>query len=796
MTPVRATSTRAPGRATIGLTPSPRDGRVRHRKRARSVMLDPPAATTFVAAFALRHTAARLASAVHATVLVVALAVGSLVRPPDPVWFGAAMVVLAGWTVVFCVVALRHGLSSWLVAGDTLITATICVSLGPLVPVGTVPNGGGWVSPVIASTLLTIALTQRLAATVGLGLILTGCYLLGAGLASELSAGFGQAWTSLIQITVLSAVMTVIRRAGHDADRLFTAEQRAGHDAEVDRARRADERTQLRMIHATALATLTMIGSGSVASSPSRIRRWAAADLAALRSMSDQSRPARERTRLDQTLLEVVGRHRGQLRISYHPTPCQAPPEVVDALSQAAAEAVANAARHSGADEVTLTLGRAAGVITVTVGDRGRGFDPGPIPRHRYGVRESIIGAVEAVGGAATVDSAAGAGCRWTLVWPAASAPEPAATPVVRHFERGALIAAFVIGGLWHVLNDGMGVAVHWTAYRPPHGGAVSAALWTGYTVIGLLAAARLTRNRPAGRWFAPVAAAILVGGVAVNVVICTGPGVSTWTLIFGNANWAVGVSGWIGILVLWRGRAGGLVALFAANLLVEVVALQIVAPLDRPRLAQWIAAAYGITMLQVVFVVGLRFLQRSGDGAARAERRQNRAHAVRQAANAVHADRRQRYAEIGAAAADLLADLAAGRADHGDATTRHRASVAAARMRRLLAERDDVTDQLLHELRACADVAGRRGVAVDLVAVGTFPPLTVGARRELTETPARLLATARSWARVTVAASTDEVSVGVVVDGVLAEAELAGLAEIQVGREGEGLWLETIWRR
>jgi hypothetical protein len=58
----------------------------------------------------------------------------------------------------------------------------------------------------------------------------------------------------------------------------------------------------------------------------------------------------------------------------------------------------------------------------VEVIDCGRGFDPGRVPAHRYGLREAIRGRMRAVGGQAGVDSSPGQGTRITLTWPAAGA--------------------------------------------------------------------------------------------------------------------------------------------------------------------------------------------------------------------------------------------------------------------------------------------------------------------------------------------------------------------------------------
>ena len=99
--------------------------------------------------------------------------------------------------------------------------------------------------------------------------------------------------------------------------------------------------------------------------------------------------------------------------------------------------------------------------------------------------------------------------------------------------------------------------------------------------------------------------------------------------------------------------------------------------------------------------------------------------------------------------------------------TVQRRCALAAARLRRLIAESDDVPDPLLHELRACVDLAERNGLPVDLVAVGDPaaaaggdpPPAGRTAHRAPWPTPG-------SWARLTVVAGPDEVVVSLVTPG------------------------------
>jgi phage shock protein PspC (stress-responsive transcriptional regulator) len=88
----------------------------------------------------------------------------------------------------------------------------------------------------------------------------------------------------------------------------------------------------------------------------------------------------------------------------------------IEALVQAAREAMSNAARFSEADQVDLFAEAAPGRIDVFVRDRGIGFDPQQIPEDRRGVRHSIVERMDRHGGTATITSEPGAGTEIELV--------------------------------------------------------------------------------------------------------------------------------------------------------------------------------------------------------------------------------------------------------------------------------------------------------------------------------------------------------------------------------------------
>lgn len=83
--------------------------------------------------------------------------------------------------------------------------------------------------------------------------------------------------------------------------------------------------------------------------------------------------------------------------------------ERLEAIVQAAREAMMNAAKHSGVDHISLFAEVTEETVTATVRDRGRGFDPSQ-PGGGRGLTESVVGRMERAGGTAAVNSIPGEG--------------------------------------------------------------------------------------------------------------------------------------------------------------------------------------------------------------------------------------------------------------------------------------------------------------------------------------------------------------------------------------------------
>ncbi|WP_396286361.1 PspC domain-containing protein [Amycolatopsis sp. PS_44_ISF1] len=100
--------------------------------------------------------------------------------------------------------------------------------------------------------------------------------------------------------------------------------------------------------------------------------------------------------------------------------------EPLTALVQAAREAIVNAAKHAGVDEVSVYAEVEPTAVTVFVRDRGKGFDPEVVPADRHGLADSIRGRMERHGGTCKLRTAPGEGTEVQLAMPVRTGKGPA----------------------------------------------------------------------------------------------------------------------------------------------------------------------------------------------------------------------------------------------------------------------------------------------------------------------------------------------------------------------------------
>jgi signal transduction histidine kinase len=99
------------------------------------------------------------------------------------------------------------------------------------------------------------------------------------------------------------------------------------------------------------------------------------------------------------------------------------------ALVLAAREAMVNAAKHAGVDEVSVYAEVEPHEVNVFVRDRGAGFDPEAVPADRHGLADSVRGRMTRHGGTVRLRTAPDEGTEVHLRMPTAVAAEEERTP-------------------------------------------------------------------------------------------------------------------------------------------------------------------------------------------------------------------------------------------------------------------------------------------------------------------------------------------------------------------------------
>lgn len=355
----------------------------------------------------------RYAVIVRTTVVTGVSVVALLQAEPDrlPVLLGL-VAALAVWSVVFVTLVSRR----WVVPVDTAVIAALCLAQPWAVPVEAVANSTNWV---LAAVSITAVADQWYTSALGGSVLTTAivlAYLAGAYRTAPADWGYSVSiglWT-FVEAAMSRALFLLVRAGARVADRGAAESERVRRESAVAEARRADEREHLAALHDTAAATLLATGLGMVRGSEPWLAGQAARDLEVLAARAEATKGRVDLARL----LGDVARHSVVSVDLRAPEMVRLPAPAAVALSRAVHEGLSNVARHAGVDRASVVVDHDAGVTTVEVTDRGRGFDPERIPEHRRGVSGSIVERMERAGGRATVMARPGDGTRVLLVWP------------------------------------------------------------------------------------------------------------------------------------------------------------------------------------------------------------------------------------------------------------------------------------------------------------------------------------------------------------------------------------------
>lgn len=366
------------------------------------------------------------------------------------------------------------------------------------------------------------------------------------------------------------------------------------------------------------------------------------------------------------------------------------------------------------------------------------------------------------------------------------TAADSAAAVFSTGYIRGLEIATVIVVAAWQIAGAGLSLLSHFALYTSP-GTEITA--WAVQAAVIAAGAVLLLRGRLSGHLAWGLVTLDVTAGIAA-VAACPPGGML-------SANWAWGATVWVGVLLLLHRPLRELVILIAVAALITLCALAVVHDLNRRSASGYISTLYASVSIQLAVVIAARALAGAASRAAGAAQTAARTATRRSIAEAVHADRHARYRAVREKNEPLLEGLADGSLRADAPEVRQRCAVQAARLRRMFAESDDVPNQLLHELHACADIADRRGAAVDWATAGAVPQIPETARRELTEAAIAVLATTLTRARITVISDRTGVAVSVFCDSPddPQPAVPGSQIEITAQRDDDGLWMEARWQ-
>ncbi|SHN47908.1 hypothetical protein [Cryptosporangium aurantiacum] len=362
-------------------------------------------------------------------------------------------------------------------------------------------------------------------------------------------------------------------------------------------------------------------------------------------------------------------------------------------------------------------------------------------------------------------------------------ADQSSANDIAARYAKAVAVSVVAIGAVWHFGYDVLILLRGWASYDPL---IAELGAWLIVTVVQIVGSVLLLRDALSAATARVLAGVAVTAGVLAVSAYPPGQALS-------DVSWAWNTVGWLGVLFLLGRPVWEAGVLLAVNSVATLVALVADGAWDRITAARFLAvvcATVGVQMLYATFARWLIDVAREATVHAREQEERMARHAARVA---VHDARQRRYEELSLRVRPLLRGLSLQRLDPEDLRVQRQAGIEAARLRRLFAETDDTDHPLLHELRACADVAERRGVDVTFMSYGDPPYLPTAVRRRLAEAPLQVLASADVSARVTVVVDATEVVISAVGD--CAET-LVGLVPDAVlyDEETNEIWVESRW--
>jgi len=317
---------------------------------------------------------------------------------------------VTAWSGVYVWAQLRQR-GDWIAVVDAGILMFFAAQSPRIVPQDLLVQGKIWTIPFV--TFACVAYQYHLGRILGGILTLSVHAGLAVGLLSAATPSFtviSVCWSLAVSM-LARTLWTLVQRGGRLADEARSEAQKIRQRSEITRAVRAEDRALTDTLHDTAATTLLMVGLGQIHGD---LRSQARSDLEVLQTFGQPSGGKLDLVPLLRACVDVFPE---RVRFASPPRlPLSS--EVARAVADATAEAVHNAVRHSGPGQVHVAVLAAPTTVSIAITDSGIGFDPDAISPARHGIKDSILGRVQRIGGQVVIETAPGAGTSVKLEFP------------------------------------------------------------------------------------------------------------------------------------------------------------------------------------------------------------------------------------------------------------------------------------------------------------------------------------------------------------------------------------------
>lgn len=328
---------------------------------------------------------------------------GARVQESTRMWMViSAMVIAVVWTAITIVLAYRNPavLGSW----GFLIVDLVLASWVAMTP-GLVQTDIFFAGGYPISSPIVFATTRGVIPTIIPALVVAAASAVGAWTGESARLFEVLAINSLSPVVVAWAFTTI----KHQDTRRREAEEALA--VERTKLARADERAEMAAhLHDSVLQTLALIQRKSPDNRA--VTRLARRQERELRAWLNDGSPMATGNTLSSALIRAAEEIEDEYDVIVEVSTAgdRELDEQTAGVVLAAREAMTNAARFAGVDRIyVLSESRPTGVRLV-VRDQGAGFDPEGVSGDRRGIRESIVGRLERLGGTATINSTVGDG--------------------------------------------------------------------------------------------------------------------------------------------------------------------------------------------------------------------------------------------------------------------------------------------------------------------------------------------------------------------------------------------------